>query len=217
MAPISIRASVCIGTVAGLAPAEGRAKSANESWEAWAWGLVRDDDWHLQANWRKLGVSTRVCDERKHQNRTTCAAVPCLMFCSPEACCRLLFIHHGACYSCYSAHIAPLGALLPRIHPCPSSYPLHLLPWWLMLATARPSGAGSLAGSSPRLMEDASAQINRADLQTLASLHGSLGPGFRAKWVLIEIMYSDNLWGSCSITGVAASNTRGVRKRATEK
>lgn len=71
-----------------------------------------------------------------------------------------------ASYSCYSEHIAPLGAP-PRFLPCPCapsircSHPFHLLPWRLMLAAARPSGWSALAGPSPpRLMEDASAQIN---------------------------------------------------------
>lgn len=74
----------------------------------------------------------------------------------------LLHSTPAASYSCYSEHIAPLGPLphshphpLPRFLPCPcapsiqSSQPLHLLPWRLILATARPSGWSILADCSP--------------------------------------------------------------------
>lgn len=124
-----------------------------------------------------------------------------------------LLIHSPpASYSCYSEHIAPLGASPPlQFLPCPCapsiqrSHPFHLLPWWLMLATVRPSGWSALADSSPRLMEDASVQINVGrpkDAGISSQLAWPQFLGLNGYWfgscILIICV------GPCSITGVAA-------------
>lgn len=132
----------------------------------------------------------------------------------------------AASYSCYSEHIAPLGPLPhphPRFLPCPcapsiqSSQPLHLLPWRLMLATARPSGWSILADCSPLFDEgcqhaDYRGPTHRCWHLFTACLASHLG----SKWVLIWIMYSDNLCGSLFNHRRSCFNLRGFRSGVME-
>lgn len=93
--------------------------------------------------------------------------------------------------------IHPAMPLSP-INPEP---PLPPLPFVSIATNAGDSPAllaeAVLADSAHRLMEGASEEINRGrggDLQRLASFCSFLGPCvLEAKWILIWIMYSDNL------------------------
>lgn len=196
-------------------------------WYLWgrcqrAGDLVQDDDWHLCANWacphlfvaHALKPSFILITVKHHSiskvrpwtGQTICstflsyAARPCDL-CSLVTCCLFLFIHPRP-----ATRVIPLQFL-----PCPCapsiqrSHPFHLLPWWLMLATVRPSGWSALADSSPRLMEDASVQIN-VGRPTDAGISSQLAwpqfLGLNGYWfgscILIICV------GPCSITGVAA-------------